>query len=148
LCEEYFSNKTPKPKKYFFVLMPADVKETGMKSGIYRGKNYPIWTSDIITVTINEYNVELVKPLDKIILHQSEHTNQICPTCFKNYTDDKWIETKQKILLIDALIKEMGHRFYEVIKLHNGDIKYYNKVFKPTFDTLKRRQKLLYNKLR
>lgn len=148
LCEEDFPNKTPNPDKYYFVIMPADVKQTGMKSGIYRGKKYPIWTSDMFSVTIDEFNVELVKPLNKHILHQDDHTNQICPDCFKRYTNEDWLKVKKKILLIDALMKEMRHRFYKVIRKHKGDLKYFSKVFKPTHETLNRRSQILYHQLR
>lgn len=148
LCEENFQKKTPKPENYYFVIMPSDVKATGMKSGIYRGKSYPIWTSDMFSVTIDEHNVELVKPLNKLILHQQQHTNQICPDCFKRYTNDNWLELQKKIILIDALTEEMRHRFYKVIRKHGGDMKYFSRVFKPTHETLKRRSGIMYNKLR
>src|SRR5690242_17538849 len=67
LCEDPFRNNS-KPGKFYFVLMPADVKETGLKSGIYRANHFPVWTSDMFTATIEKQNVELIKALDKTML--------------------------------------------------------------------------------
>lgn len=147
LCEESFRNNS-KPGKFYFVLMPADVKDTGMKSGIYRANHFPVWRSDMFSATINQENVELITKLDKIILGEEGHTNEICPDCFKKYTNEKWISLKRKAILLGTVKSTIRTKIGMVVRQQKGDIKYFSKMVHPLVKSIDTRQRILSRKMR
>lgn len=90
LCEDYHSKKEYEGvDRYFFVVMPDDVEEAKIESGIYRAIAFPVWVGDMFSVSIQKQNIQLVKALDKGELpDKGYHTNQICEDCFKEYTKE------------------------------------------------------------
>lgn len=146
LCEEYFRNNS-KPGKFYFVLMPTDVNDTGMKSGIYKANRFPVWSSDMFTATINQENVELITELDKTILGSEGHTNEICPDCFKQYTNENWLTLKRKSILLKEIKENISVEVGRLVKKRKGDIKYFNKMFTPLVNTIEKRRNILYKKM-
>lgn len=147
LCEESFRNNS-KPGKFYFVLMPSDVSETGMKSGIYRAHSFPVWRSDMFSCTINQENVDLITELDESILSHEGHTNEICPECFKKYTNEVWLQNKRKFILLESVKETIRTEVGKVIRKQNGDIKYFSKLLKPLIKSIDKRSQILYRKLR
>jgi hypothetical protein len=146
LCEEHFRNNS-KPGKFYFVVMPNDVRETGMKSGIYRAHRFPVWSSDMFSCTINKENVDLITPLDKFVLQGDGHTNEICPECFKKYTNENWLKNKKKAILLDAVRETIRSSVSKVILKQKGDFKYFNKLLGPVINSINKRSKMAYRKL-
>jgi hypothetical protein len=81
ICEEHQDKEPECPDNTFFYLhLPHD----GLKPGYYRVKDFPVWTSDIFSVTIQTYNVEQAS--DNICYKHDgplEDTDYICRSCFE-----------------------------------------------------------------
>lgn len=147
LCQDEFSNKITTPKKYYFVIMPEDSKETGFKPGIYRGKQFPIWRSDMFTVDILDSSVELIRGLGKDILNSEfATTDRICPECYNKYTNEEWLKLRLKTNKIEAIYKEAQMALSKIVNKNKGDVKYFGKIFAPSFNSMSRIQRRAYLK--
>lgn len=76
LCEEYFKAATD-PKDSFFVLSPSDAEGQDMKPGLYSVDRFPVYTSDMVTQTIDKCAVVLIKESTEY-----ETSGFVCRTCF------------------------------------------------------------------
>jgi hypothetical protein len=103
VCECYQDKEPECPENTFFYLhIPHD----NLEPGYYRVKGFPVWISDMFSVTIQTYNVELASgnicykhdgPLDE--------TDYICRSCFEElgWTTNRakkhilWMINKKKV---------------------------------------------------
>jgi len=82
LCDEYFK-KSETPETTYFVLSLDDAKDQDMQPGLYKAKNFPIYSSNMFSQWIYKDAVEVEKETNEY-----EETGFICQECFNKLTED------------------------------------------------------------